>query len=224
MPVSEPQIRGNTGVCEAACAGPPISPAYTMSEQRSMQRSLRVGKPVPVALCALGYVKRRPGKSASRRGGVSAAERRVCVQCDDLEPLSSFAPSEIRNHVNTLGPLHGMQAGFREPRAPDLTPDSSPGRPCARAPQLIACSLFDTWTRLDQPQPTPPPRHQMVNQMEPPSPASNAPGPITRVQNPAIALARWNELSMSVRRARARLASEAEPAWPREAPPKYPVH
>jgi hypothetical protein len=97
-------------VCEAqaACAGPPISPAYTMSEQRSMQRSLRVGKPVPVALCALGYVKRRPGKSAPRRGGVSAAERRVCVQCDDLEPLSSFAPSEMRNHVNTLGPLHGM--------------------------------------------------------------------------------------------------------------------
>ena len=103
-------------MCEAqaACAGPPISPAYTMSEQRSMQRSLRVGKPVPVALCALGYVKRRPGKSAPRRGGVSAAERRVCVQCDDLEPLSSFAPSEMRNHVNTLGPLHGMQAGFAE--------------------------------------------------------------------------------------------------------------
>ena len=49
-----------------SCAGPPISPAYTMSEQRSMQRSLRVGKPVPVALCALGYVKRRPGKSAPR--------------------------------------------------------------------------------------------------------------------------------------------------------------
>ncbi len=119
----------------------------------------------------------------------------------------------MRNHVNTLGPLHGMQAGFREPRAPDLTPDSSPGRPCARAPQLIACSLFDTWTRLDQPQPISPPRHQMVNQMEPPSPASNA-RPITRVQNPAIALARWIESSMSVRRARARLASEAEPAWP----------
>ena len=32
----------------------------------------------------------------------------MCVQCDDLEPLSSFAPSEMRNHVNTLGPLHGM--------------------------------------------------------------------------------------------------------------------
>ena len=83
-----------------------------MSEQRSMQRSLRVGKPVPVALCALGYVS--SAVPVSPRRGVSAAERRVCVQCDDLEPLSSFAPSEMRNHVNTLGPLHGMQAGFAE--------------------------------------------------------------------------------------------------------------
>jgi hypothetical protein len=34
------------------------------------------------------------------------------------------------------------------------------------------------------------------------------------VQNPAIPLALWIESSMSVSRARARLASEAEPAWP----------
>jgi hypothetical protein len=184
-----------------------------MSEQRSMQRSLRVGKPVPVALCALGYVS--SAVPVSPRRGVSAAERRVCVQCDDLEPLSSFAPSEMRNHVNTLGPLHGMQAGFREPRAPDLTPDSSPGRPCARAPQLIACSLVDTWTRHDQPQPISP--SDSRHQMEPPSPASNA-RPITVVcanlQNPAIPLALWIESSMSVSRARARLASKAEPARP----------
>ena len=49
-----------------------ISPAYTMSEQLSeqrsisMQRSLRVGKPLtgPGRMCALGYVRRRTGKSA----------------------------------------------------------------------------------------------------------------------------------------------------------------
>ena len=97
----------------------------------------------------------------------------------------------------------------------DLTPDSSPGRPCARAPQLIACSLFDTWTRHDHPQPISP--SDSRHQMEPPSPASNA-RPITVVcanlQNPAIPLALWIESSMSVSRARARLASKAEPARP----------
>jgi hypothetical protein len=58
-----------------ACAGPPISPAYTMSEQRSisMQRSLRVGKPLtgPSRMCALGYVRRRTGKSARGVGAKS---------------------------------------------------------------------------------------------------------------------------------------------------------